>query len=581
MLQFLKYVFATLVGLFLFSLIGFLVMIGIFVVSISSSEDSADLNPNSVMKIELTGIMSETADESFYNEFLDSEDPNVGLNRVLKAIALAKTNENIKGIYIEPSLLSAGSASLREIRNALTDFKESGKFVVSYSGAYTQGCYYLSSVADKVYLNPQGSIDLIGGASSSVFYKGLLDKLGVEMQVIKVGTYKSFCEQYTNTKMSDENREQTSALLGSLWKTMLSEIALSRNISEESIRTLVDSFIPFMEQEKVLASGLVDGLLYRDQVIDEMKKLVGVNSNDLLQTITYSDFLGKVENETGLETESSNKVAVMYAVGEIDNGNTDGISSSSIVKKLGKLARDSSVKAVVIRVNSPGGSAYGSEQMWHAVSVLKEKKPVVVSMGDYAASGGYYMSCNASRVLAEPNTITGSIGIFGVVPNVEGLVSKLGITFDEVKTNKYSNFGDISRPLTPEERNIMQGYVDRGYELFIKRCADGRGLSLDSINKIGQGRVWSGADALQKGLVDGLGDLNDAIETAAQLAKLEDYTVSYPKRKKWYDILLDMPSVGMDRVFGKMPFDKETAIIKRVKSIDYIQASLPYETKIK
>lgn len=583
MRKFLKYTLATIVGLIIFTLLGGMIMMGIFAGMVALSSETVDVKPNSVMTIDLTGVMNETSRDNVYAMLLDDDDPQMGLDKVLKSIKCAKTNNDIKGICLEPGAFSAGSASLREIRNALMDFRESGKFVVSYSGTYTQGGYYLSSVADKVYLNPQGSIALVGASSTPVFYKGLLEKLGVEMQVVKVGTYKSYCEQYTNTQMSDENREQTMALLGSLWETLVSEVAQSRGVSSESVNAAVDGFLPFMDQELVKNTGLVDGLLYKDEVETEMKAMMGLGKDDKLNKISYSDFVASVEDSELLEDngDGDKKIEVVYAEGEIDNGNTGGISSSNMVKKLNKLLLDSTVKAVVIRVNSPGGSAYGSEQMWHAVTNLKQKKPVVVSMGDYAASGGYYLSCNADKIFAEPNTITGSIGIFGVLPNLEGLSSKVGITYDVVKTNKYSDFGDINRAMTADERAIMQAYVNRGYDLFLKRCADGRGLSVDSIGKIAQGRVWSGVDAKKIGLVDSIGDLNDAIAEAAQMAQVADYTVSYPKRKKWYEELLDMPSIGMNRIFGGSHFDKEIDVLKRAQSLDILQAALPYDMDVR
>ena len=578
MLQFLKYTLATLTGLVLFSFVGLVLLFIVLAAVLSSSESKEEVKPNSILCLNMEGTLLDRTEDDIYSVVFGDDDPMLGLDEILKSISNAKSDSCIKGIYLKSGLFSAGYASIQEIRCALLDFKKSGKFVVAYSGAYSQGGYYLSSVADKIYLNPEGMLDLSGISSSAVFYKGMLQKLGVEMQVVKVGTYKSFTEQYTNTEMSQANRQQMEVLTSSMWNSILAEISQSRHIPVDSLNAAADDFMAFQPQMRDVRLGLVDGLKYVDEVQSELCAMLGLNADEEIDMVSPSDLiLDDADQRSG-----SQKVAVVYAVGEIDNGNTDGINSSELIETMNKLRKDSDVKSVVLRVNSPGGSAYGSEQIWRAIELLKAKKPVFVSMGDYAASGGYYISCNATKIVAEPTTITGSIGIFSVIPNLEGLMDKVGVDYDVVKTNRYSDVPTMTRPMTDSERSMMQSFVDRGYHVFVKRCADGRSMPFDSVANIAQGRVWSGASAKEIGLVDQLGGLDETIKMAAKEVNVDPYEVEYyPKKKSWLDNLLDMPSLGMDKVIAAFSLKKEYQVVDRVTKIDRLQAIMPYGMEIK
>lgn len=426
--------------------------------------------------------------------------------------------------------MNMGIATLDRIHRALIDFKESGKFVYAYADTYSQREYLLSAAADSVMLNPVGAVDFRGLAGQVMFWKGLYDKLGIEMQILKVGTYKSAVEPYVNTRMSDANREQTIAYMTPIWNHLLEQLSKDRNLSVEQLNNLADTLLITVEAKELVNRGLIDSLLYRPQMEQFLKDKVGIDSDD--------DLIFASANEVASMKQPKNKakdeIAIVYAEGGIDLGETNGVNTAELVEDLTKIQKDKKIKAVVLRVNSPGGSAYGSEQVWAAIEAIKAAgKPVVVSMGDVAASGGYYISCNADRIFANPTTLTGSIGIYGMIPNFEGLVTdKLGITFDGVQTNRYGNFGSFNRAMTPDEHRQMQQYIERGYELFTTRCAEGRGMSLDAIKKIAEGRVWDGQTALKIGLVDELGDLDDAIAWVAQKAGLEQYkTSSYPQQK--------------------------------------------------
>lgn len=548
------------------------------------SSDKYNLKDNTVLTLKLEGTLSERVEP---NSFLDligqNTDLEIGLDDILSSIKKAKENDNIKGIYINAGAFAASNASLKEIRDQLADFKESGKFIIAYADVYSQGCYYLSSVADKVIMNPQGNLDLHGLSSSPTFYKGLLDKIGIEMQIFKVGTFKSAVEPFMLDKMSDANREQVTAYINDIWSTITSEISDSRKISVDKINQLTDSLQTFKLANVSVSDGLVDTLMYETEVKEYLKDLLKVEKAKDVRMASIKDMTSVPFVK---ESNSKDVIAILYAEGSINNGSgKDGITDKRYVKEIEKLKDNDKVKAVVFRVNSPGGSAYASEQIWKAITDLKAKKPVVVSMGDYAASGGYYIACNASKIIAQPNTLTGSIGIFGMFPNFEGLTKKVGLSFDNVKTNKFADFGDATRPMRPEEKVILQQYIEHGYDLFLTRCSEGRNIPKDSLDHIAQGRIWTGNQALKIGLVDALGNIDTAIQEAAKLAKLDDYSLQdYPKKVDFLESLLsnqkeEFATKAMKEYLGK---DYELfKTIKEIKEQDFVQARMPYDISIR
>lgn len=548
------------------------------------SSDKYNLKDNTVLTLKLEGTLSERVEP---NSFLDligqNTDLEIGLDDILSSIKKAKENDNIKGIYINAGAFAASNASLKEIRDQLADFKESGKFIIAYADVYSQGCYYLSSVADKVIMNPQGNLDLHGLSSSPTFYKGLLDKVGIEMQIFKVGTFKSAVEPFMLDKMSDANREQVTAYINDIWSTITSEISDSRKISVDKINQLTDSLQTFKLANASVSDGLVDTLMYETEVKEYLKDLLKVEKAKDVKMASIKDMTSVSFVK---ESNSKDVIAILYAEGSINNGSgKDGITDKRYVKEIEKLKDNDKIKAVVFRVNSPGGSAYASEQIWKAITDLKAKKPVVVSMGDYAASGGYYIACNASKIIAQPNTLTGSIGIFGMFPNFEGLTKKVGLSFDNVKTNKFADFGDATRPMRPEEKVILQQYIEHGYDLFLTRCSEGRNIPKDSLDHIAQGRVWTGNQALKIGLVDALGNIDTAIQEAAKLAKLDDYSLQdYPKKVDFLESLLsnqkeEFATKAMKEYLGK---DYELfKTIKEIKEQDFVQARMPYDISIR
>lgn len=581
---FLKSLLASIVGCSI--VIGIFIFIFILIIAAMSfgSSDKYNLKDNTVLTLKLEGTLSERVEP---NSFLDligqNTDLEIGLDDILSSIKKAKENDNIKGIYINAGAFAASNASLKEIRDQLADFKESGKFIIAYADVYSQGCYYLSSVADKVIMNPQGNLDLHGLSSSPTFYKGLLDKIGIEMQIFKVGTFKSAVEPFMLDKMSDANREQVTAYINDIWSTITSEISDSRKISVDKINQLTDSLQTFKLANVSVSDGLVDTLMYETEVKEYLKDLLKVEKAKDVRMASIKDMTSVPFVK---ESNSKDVIAILYAEGSINNGSgKDGITDKRYVKEIEKLKDNDKVKAVVFRVNSPGGSAYASEQIWKAITDLKAKKPVVVSMGDYAASGGYYIACNASKIIAQPNTLTGSIGIFGMFPNFEGLTKKVGLSFDNVKTNKFADFGDATRPMRPEEKVILQQYIEHGYDLFLTRCSEGRNIPKDSLDHIAQGRVWTGNQALKIGLVDALGNIDTAIEEAAKLAKLDDYSLQdYPKKVDFLESLLsnqkeEFATKAMKEYLGK---DYELfKTIKEIKEQDFVQARMPYDISIR
>ena len=592
MKDFLKYTLATVTGLVLTGVVFFIFGI-VALLGMTFSEPAAtQVTPHSVMMLQLKGSLTERSQEDPLAFLLGDTYQGYGLNDVLAAIRKAKEHPDIEGIYIQAGYLNAGFASLEEIRNALLDFKESGKSIVTYADTYTQGLYYLSSVADKVLLNPKGMIEWKGLAASPVFYKELLEKVGVEMQVFKVGTYKSAVEPYIATEMSDANREQVSMYIHSIWQHMVKQVAEARQQTPQRLNEAADEMLMFQPAEKCLTYGLADALVYKDEVEDLLKQQCGLSEDDEVNYLSL-EAMKHLQNAQPKD-KSGQIVAVYYASGQIVDyavetpltaGNEPMIVANKVIADLKKLQKNDDVKAVVLRINSPGGSAYASEQIWHAVSQLKREKPVIVSMGDYAASGGYYMACNADTIVAQPTTLTGSIGIYGMFPNTQKLTEKLGVHFDGVKTNRYADFGSFGRGLNEGEKGLMQRYVNEGYDLFLTRCANGRLMTKEAVDKVAQGRVWTGADALERGLVDVLGGLDTAIGIAARKAQMESYTLqAFPKQSGFLEALLEMnPTVYLQRMYlGGQAAELYSTLqqINHWDCYDPIQAIVPYDLSI-
>lgn len=529
MKQFFKMMFASAFGVLLAAgilvAIAFSMLVGI--AATWSGTPSYTPEERTVLKIRLDGTLVDSAEENPLAAFIGEEESTLSLRDLLAAIRVAREDSRVVGIYLESGVLSSGSASLGAIRDALTDFKASGKFVVAYGDLFTQGNYYLCSVADKIFLNPQGLLELSGIAAQTMFYKDLLAHLGIEMQIFRVGTYKSAVEPFMLDRMSDASREQIQSYVTVIWKNITEGIAASRSISEETVQAYANQGHSFSDPTVAIEKGLIDALKYRSEAEDYVRELAG-QSGHALRTATVAQI--NTSRSSSLNPGDA-CIAVLYAEGEImdteanDFYDMEKCISTHVIEELARLREDDGVKAVVFRINSPGGSAYLSEQIWHQMVELRKKKPVVVSMGDVAASGGYYIACAANRIIAEPNTLTGSIGIFGVFPNAAGLFDKIGLSTEVVKTNAFSDLGNLSRPMTESEKTLIQGYVERGYRTFLTRCADGRNMSLEAVDKIAQGRVWTGEQALEIGLVDALGGIDTAIRTAAELAEIDSYEV--------------------------------------------------------
>lgn len=557
---------------------------------IASSSATKDVADNTVFVIDLNGQLQERAEDDIMAVLSGGRTDVIGLDDLLLAIKKAKNNDKVKGIYIQSGLFVSDSyASLQAVRKALVDFKKSGKWIVAYSDVYTQATYYLSSVADKVYLNPSGQVEWSGICSQTMFVKDLMAKFGVKMQVVKVGAYKSATEMFTGDKMSDANKEQVSAFINGIWNTVCTDVAKSRKVTVAQLNQYADNMITLGDPKDYVKYKLVDKLLYVDQLKAEVKKLMNLKDDDDVNTIGITGMAGVPGG-----SDDGDCIAVYYAYGDIVDNATGMASRSHVIDgakvsaDLRDLADDDDVKAVVIRINSGGGSAYASEQIWRAVQLVKAKKPVVVSMGGMAASGGYYMSCSANWIVAEPTTLTGSIGIFGMFPDASGLLTeKLGVKFDEVKTNKNSGFGTMARPFSEEEMGYLSAYIDRGYKLFRQRVADGRRLSTDAVEKIAQGRVWLGEDALKIKLVDQLGGLDDAVAKAAKLAKVNDYyTAEYPAKASWMDDLLDNGFSSGSYIDEQMrmtmgEYYSTFMLLKNINRQSAIQARMPYVITIK
>lgn len=593
MKDFFKNVAATIVGLFAFGLImtilGFICIIGM----IASSNSKPTLKDNAVMVLKLQGQIEDRSEDNWLGELTGEQFNNLGMNKILSSIRKAKDEEKVKGIYLETGILESDYATLQEIRNALADFKKSGKWIIAYGDALSQGGYYLASVANKVYINPEGNVDWHGIASQPQYIKDVAAKFGVHFTVVKVGKYKSYTETYTEDKMSDANREQVSQYIGGLWQQMLADVSKSRNISKDSLNRYADGLMVFDDAQLLKSRKMVDGFCYYDEIRDVVKRQLGLKTDETINQVDYNDVDMAIDDSNLMGEE----IAVYYCQGTIVRmetpsiyGSEQQIVSTKVIKDLQELADNSQVKAVVLRINSGGGDAYASEQIWRAVKELNKKKPVVVSMGGMAASGAYYMSMGAQYIMAQPTTLTGSIGIFGALPDFSDLMTKkLGFKYDEVKTNRNSAYASagMSRPWSAEEITTMQNYVNRGYNLFRKRVAEGRKMSTEQVEKIAQGRVWLGTDAKNIKLIDGFGGLSDAIDKAAELAHLSSYqAVEYPALAGWMEQLMDMAGGNKGTYLDEQlrlalgdlyqPF----IMIRNMKEKEPIQAALPYVLNI-
>ena len=590
MKSFIKYTFATVVGLFitmiLLSVIGIISLAGM----IATEGMSAPIKEKSILRLTLSGELTERNEANPMAMFMGESATSVSLEDALFALEKGAKNKNIEGVYIEAGALAATPGMAQELRQALVEFKKSGKWVIAYGDAYSKTAYYLSSVADSVLLNPEGSVDFSGMASQIMFYKDVMEKLGVKMQVFKVGTYKSAVEPFICTEMSPANREQVTSYLFSIWTNMLKDVAESRGMELGRLNSLADSLTMVSSAETSLNCGVVDKLCYMDEVRDILREKCGLKDKD--DELVFASVADVAKSEE-LGDKVDEQVAVYYAYGEIVQSQSGGLSvdqehqivGDQMIKDLKELREDDDIKAVVIRVNSPGGSAFASEQIWREVCLLKEKKPVVISMGGMAASGGYYISCAANHIFAEPTTLTGSIGIFGMVPDFSELMTKkVGLKFDVVKTNEMADLGAMGRPFNAAESAQMQKMVERGYDLFTKRVADGRGMSQDSVKLIAEGRVWTGEQGLNIGLVDELGNLDDAVAHAAKLAEVEEYrTVGYPAPANPFEQLLgDKKSGYLNSQLRNILGDgyKVFSLIQGIKDKDAVQARVPYEISI-
>jgi protease-4 len=586
MRQFFKFLFASMLGFVLGSILLFFILIGMISAAVKTFDDEkvTEVKSNSMLFLDFEKpIVDRASKNPFENINFNSfeSEPSAGLNTILENLRKAKTDKNIKGIYMELSTINTGIATVEEIRNALIDFKKSGKTIISYSEVYTQKSYYLASVADKIYMNPQGAMELKGLGAEIMFYKGLLDKIEVETQVIRHGRFKSAVEPFILDKMSNDNRLQTRGFMQSIWNFMLNNIATSRKLSFEELNTLTNNF-SIREPEDAIKYKLIDKLVYKDEVLEELKTLTGITKKDENpQLITLSKYSKSPSSEK--KSLKDDQIAIIYASGEIESGEggSDKIGSETVSKAIREARLNDKIKAIVLRVNSPGGSALASEVIWREAELANKVKPVVVSMGDVAASGGYYISAASRKIFASPNTITGSIGVFGLIFNAQKMLNnKLGITIDTVKTNRLSDFGSMTRPLTAEEKQIFQQGVEKVYDTFTKRVANGRKMEQANVDSIGQGRVWSGVEAKNIGLIDEFGGLNDAIAAAAKMANLSKYrTVELPKQKDPFkEILAELGNEAETKYLNYKLGDEAKYFNKAqdLLKMQGIQARLPY-----
>ena len=583
MKQFLKIFLAVILAMMLGGFLLLMTVIGIVGVVSGSMSATPTYVPqeNTILKIDLKGRQREYVQTDPLAFLFGEKRQEQSLHKQLQAISAAKENPNIAGIYLDAKDWRAGTASAQALRRALTDFKESGKFVVAYGDQYWQSTYYLCSVADKVIVNPHGSIDLHGLSATYGFFAGLLEKLGVGVQVFKVGTYKSAVEPFIRKDMSPENREQTLLFLNEQWNAILSDISESRRIDQDELNKSVDKILMFDDAESYIEGRLADMLCYRSEAESYLKMLAGMAEKDNLVFASVDELCTMPQPATKI----TDQIAVLYAEGEITDASeslydSEPYITASLLKEIQSLKKDENVKAVVLRINSPGGSAYLSEQIWKELSELKTRKPLIVSMGDVAASGGYYIAACADRIVANPATLTGSIGVFGIIPDFSGLIKKTGVTFDNVKTNPYADFHSTIEPLDETEKRALQAYVEKTYRLFMQRCADGRDMGMDSVARIAEGRVWSGVSAERIGLVDELGDLDTAISIAADHAQISEYvTVNYPLQKDLFTLLLETSPMQIKALFSPFsdPLFEELRQINKLKNIAPVQTRLPFD----
>lgn len=583
--KFWRVVFGSMLGFFfsmvLISLLYIVMLISMIGALSSASKETANIKNNSVLLLNLNQSVAERVIETPFDKF-NTYNSQIGLNDILACIKNAATDPKIKGIYLNSATVGASPASMKEIHDALVEFKKSGKFIYAYSDVMAQNGYYLASVADKIILNPAGSLDFRGYAFQIMFYKGLIDKLDVDVQILRHGQFKSAVEPYMLDKMSEANREQLTVLSNSLWKVFVDDISAARNIPTDSLNAIADNLL-CATPEDALKLKMVDQLGYPGDMEKLLKSKLNVSEDDDINFVSISKYKKTVTNDT----KAAAKIAVVYAVGEISDGkgdNSRGIYSESFIKEFKKAYKDKDVKAIVLRINSPGGSALASENIWREIENAKKAgKIIVTSMGDYAASGGYYIACNSNYIFAQPNTLTGSIGVFGMIPSFQNfLKNKLGITVDAVKTNQHADYGTGLRPLDETELATFQNSIEQIYSTFTKRVADGRKMTVAQVDSIGQGRVWAGVDALNLGLVDKLGNIDDAIAKAAELTKISNYSiVYYPKQKDWFTLLFsneDDIDAALKAKLGRLYFTYEG--IDHILNREGIQARIPMEISI-
>ncbi len=591
MKQFFKYTLATITGIILTTLIGFLILVMVFGAIVASTEKQVAVENHSMLMLKLDNqIVDRAPNDPFSGLNIPGleQTRKVGLDDILASIDKARYDDRIRCIYLDLSVINGGMAAVEEIRNSLIAFRDSSsKPVYAYGDLYDQKAYYLATAADKVVLNPRGVIDFRGLGGELTFFKNALEKLGLEMQVVRHGKFKAAVEPFMLEEMSPENREQQMVYMNSMWNHMLNGISGQRDIPVARLNELADQVMTFRKAEEVLAAGLVDTLKYKDEVLDDLREITGTAAGKGIPLVTVFDYAKVPVKKEHKPAFSRNKIAVIYASGNIGNNmGSEGINGDKLSREIRKVRQDSTYKAIVLRIDSPGGSAYDSEVIWREVKLAAEEKTVVASMGNVAASGGYYIACAADKIVAQPNTITGSIGIFGIIPNAgEFFNDKLGITTDVVKTNAHSDMPSFTRPMSEFERNLMQSYIEEGYALFVSRVADGRSMQTASVDSIGQGRVWTGENALRIGLVDELGGLDKAIGIAAGIAGLENYrTVKLPELP---DPLTELLKGGTDnartwflkREMGDAwPYYEQLGRLKNMKGL---YARIPYDVVIR
>lgn len=589
MKEFFKYVLATVVGVIAVSIIGFFLFFMAIGILISSTEKQVTVQNNSMLVLDLE---RQIVDRAPNDPFQDLDIPGfpqlktIGLDDIQTALDKAVHDDRIKGVYLKLSMVNGGMASVEEIRNMLIAFKDScDKPVYAYGDMYDQKSYYLATAADEIVVHPLGSVDFRGLGGEMMFFTKALDKLGIEMQIIRHGKFKAAVEPFMLEKMSEENREQQLTYMGSLWSHMLKGISATRNISADQLNVLADEVQTFRQGDKAVESGLVDAAKYKDEVLDDLRKITGIEAKKGIPIIGVTNY-AKVQVKGTEKKFSRNKIAVIYASGDIGMSmGGEAIIGDEIGREIRKVRQDSSYKAIVLRVNSPGGAVFDSEVIWREVKLAAEEKTMVVSFGDVAASGGYYIACPADQIVAQPNTITGSIGIFGMIPNMGELLNdKLGITTDVVKTNKNSDLLSLTRPMTEYERQLMQQNIEEGYDLFISHVAEGRKMSKEQVDEIGQGRVWSGENAKEIGLVDEFGGLQHAIDLAAEIEGLENYrTVALPAQLDPFQQIFQTGTDNVRAWFLKNQMGEHYRyyeFLKKSSEMKGILARMPYDIYI-